>query len=300
MKRVAVLLHLGSTRYLREFRASIAKLEGLIDVYVNLVAEEDAASDLGDQLLAVNTNFDEPLIIQAENRGGAIGGLFKLLNEIQDSSYDAVLYLNDTLSDGARPVVLNALTTNSQEYIDLIAENSDTPMGMIGWSLYPYDYRVLPSYLSLLEKLGLQVSTSWEAMHKMHPETTDLDILSRTRWAVTKKIKAGRPEIDLEYAAAVLGDLNNPDKLKQITPELERQFIAHGVYGALPFFKDQCFWISPRLVELLSIKVSFEMEYEHFPVTSTANLKDDSLALAWTRVLPVFSIKNDFLIASIN
>ena len=299
MKRVAILLHLSSTRMLGEFRAAFQHINAEKDLFINLVDSGDSPAQLAEQLVRINKELDDAAIIYSDGRGEEIGGLFRLLEEIHGIPYQAILFVHDQLPSDKRRSMLRALATNSAEYIDLICEQSDSPMGLIGRKLFPYDYQKLNAYLRLVDRLGIKLQTDWQYLKRRYPEVVEMDVMQRTRWAVSRRVKAGRPELDIEYARAVLGDdLETADEHERT--EIERRLIAHGVMGPLPWFPDFCFWINPGIVSLLGRQVDYANEYTALPNGDSNWLSHTARAPAWARVLPVFAIKNNYLIAEID
>ena len=291
-------MYLSEIGSVAEMAATIRRIDVEQDIFICLSDNDRQSEQIAELLIKIANVFPDAATIYTDGRGGPTGAFFKLLEEVNEVPYRAVLFLHDNHDATTRRAILRALTSSVAEFVDLVSADSDEPMGIIGRKLFPYDYRYLDSYQNLISKLNISVRADWSQLLMRYPELEEMEVLARTRWAVARKIIVGRPELDIEYAESQLGDYTkdlNPSNLQ----DTQRRLIAHGVMGPLPWFSDLCFWLNPLLIRRLARQISLAAEYQALPNNSNTWFSNHARAPAWNRVLPVFAIKNKFLVAEI-
>ena len=301
MSKIAVLLHLADTQFLKEFEIALQRLPDGFDLFVNLVKGLNTEPELDLQTRQIHKVFANAKIIHSDNRGMDVGGMFRLFSQIQGRSYQAVLYMHGKTDARWRNKMLSDLSIGAEKFVARLstpATKDQVNVGMIGSHLYPFDYYNTAPCLVLAEELGLDLETSWQRFNRQHPLAAELDVIQRARWATDRKLHNGRPEIDIEYACKVLGNevLATEQAMQQ---RFARQFIADSVYGPLPYFPGNCFWLRGEIIDLLAKHIDFEDEFLRLPENLTSDKELQSRAHAWERMLPVFAIKNNFAIKSL-
>lgn len=297
---IAVLLHLSSTRNWSDFDTALKRLEQPFDLYINLVQGLNSSDELDRQSRLIHRCYPHACIVQSSNRGMDVGGMFHLFELALTSPYQAIFYAHSKTDDVWRRNLLAALTQNSARLVELLVNDKPTqakPIGMIGAYSYPFDYFNLGPYLCILERLGVEVSSNWSRYFLRYPTMRSVPIEQRIAHALECRSTALRPELDIEYARAILGD---PDIDKQaMNARLLRRFIADKVVAALPYFPGNFFWISMPLIRRLRALIDFEHERALLPLGLSSDLDLQSRAHAWERALPVFVAKNGYRLHSL-
>ena len=297
---VAVLLHLSSTENWSDFRIALLQMHCPFDLFINLVEGINSADELQRQTALIRSDFPDARINYSSNRGMDVGGMFRLFAEVIEGPYQALLYAHSKSANVWRKSLLQMLTINSTQALEMLNisdSQTNKKIGMIGAYSYPFDYYNLGPYLAILSELGVKVDSSWSCYFSRYPAMQSVSLEQRIAHARDIAIPGLRPELDLEYARAVLGD---PDTIKQaMNPELLRKFIADKVISALPYFPGNFFWIAMPLVRKLSTLIDFEEEQAKLPLDLSSDRQLQSRAHAWERALPVFVMKNGYALHSL-
>ena len=296
---IAVLLHLSSTRNWPEFDAALQRLEQPFDLFINLVEGLNSSIELDRQSGLILGGYPHARIIRSSNRGMDVGGMFGLFELALEGAYQAVFYAHSKTDDNWRRKLLTTLTQNSTLILKAFTpehQTSSRPVGMIGAYSYPFDYYNLGPYLQILQRLEIKTERSWSRYCRHYPAMRSTPIEQRIAHACesssTKHRSRFRPELDLEYARAMLGD----PALKQqaMNPQLLRRFVTDKVVSGLLYFPGNFFWISLPLIRRLRALIDFEHERALLPPDLSSDRNLQSRAHAWERALPVFATKNGY------
>jgi hypothetical protein len=292
---VAVLLHLSSTSNWLDFRTALQQIPGSYHLYINLVTGFNSPAEIEQQINLVRSDYPNVSITCSANRGMDVGGMFRLFAKVLDGPYQAMLYAHSKSDERWRRSMLQALTQHSTKAIRLLkghATPSAKKIGMIGAYAYPYDYYNLGPYIAILEQLGIKLDSSWSRYFARYPAMRNVSLEQRIAHARDIDVEGLRPELDLEYASALLG---KPDAMEQaMNPQLLRRFIADKTISGLPYFPGNFFWISMPLLRKLSTVIDFEEERAKLPLDLASDREFQSRAHAWERVLPVFAVKSGY------
>lgn len=297
--RVAVLLHLSTLRHWDDFRRALDRLDVPFDLFVNLVSGLNDSDALRRQRELIAGICHDARVIVSENRGMDVGGMFRLFDLARRSRHRALLYAHSKSDDAWRRAMLDTLTGNSAQAIRLLTRGDDRQrsVGMVGAYQYPFDYYNIGPFMSLARELGLQIETTWQRYFRRYPAAQQLPIDQRVAHALATGRTDLRPEIDLDYARQVLGDIDAATQ--PVTRARLGRMIADRVVGPLPYFPGNCFWISAAVVDRLANLVDFQQEFRQLPADLASDCKEQSRAHAWERMLPVFALKSGFALASL-
>lgn len=296
MHPTAVLLHLSHTHSFGEFSAALSKLNTNFDLYVNLVEELNSPAQIDQQSSLILSHYPTATVVQSANRGMDIGGMFKLFGLAQGKGYTRLMYAHSKSDTEWRQVMLAALCGVSDQVLDELASHN-APLGMIGTYAYPFDYYNLSPYLELVSQLEIPLTTDWQEVIKRRPVAGQMDILNRVDWAKDQNITTGRPELDIEYAKAILGDFYSAEQKMNKTHA--RRFISDGVIGPLAYFPGNFFWLSGKALDFLASKIDFSEEIKKLPADLQSDSQTQSRAHAWERVLPSLFAKNGFAVRAL-
>lgn len=295
-KGVAVLLHLSRFDHWQEFVDALNRIEAPFDIKVNLVRGLNEPDTLRRHTDRVNQTFPGAQVIESDNRGMDVGGMFRLFDLVRDSGYRALLYVHSKSDDVWRHAMLNTLTRNSSRAVDLLlgrdAGSNSRPVGMVGTYFHPFDYYNIGPCLELAAELGIGLETSWENYFRRYPASRDMPVGQRVAHAIAMGRPALRPEIDVEYAETFLGDIHGREQ--PMNAARFRRLKADGVTGPLPYFPGNCFWIHGGIIDKLARRISFDDEHARLPLNLASDRKFQSRAHAWERMLPVFALRNGF------
>lgn len=300
-KDIAVLLHLSRFDHWQEFVDALDRIEAPFDLKVNLVRGLNEPDALRRQTDRVHQAFSGAQVIESDNRGMDVGGMFRLFDLVRDCGYRALLYLHCKSDDAWRRAMFNALTRSSGRPVDLLlgrdAGTNPRPVGMIGTYFHPFDYYNIGLFLALAAELGIGLATSWENYYRRFPAARDMPLGQRISHACAMGRPALRPEVDVEYAETFLGDIHGREQ--PVDAVRLRRLKADGVVGPLPYFPGNCFWIHGGVINKLARRISFEDEHRILPVNLTSDRAFQSRAHAWERMLPVFALKNGFRLVAL-
>ncbi|MFT5610868.1 MAG: lipopolysaccharide biosynthesis protein [Arenicella sp.] len=291
MHTTAVLLHLAHTRSLDDFTTGLKLLNTKFDLYVNLVEGLNSSAELAKQKSQILHHHPKAQIISSPNRGMDVGGMFQLFELVRSKHYQSLLYAHSKSDQQWRNNMLGNLCVLTAQKIEAL-HSTNSRLGMVGSYFYPFDYYNLTPFVELADMLGVKFTTSWQAVSDTYPTASMLDVVDRAIWAKDNNIVCGRPELDLEYAAAVWG--KQASNVQLMNQTYVRQFINHGVLGPLPYFPGNCFWLRAEILNLLTEKFDFLEEFERLPLNLKNDQERQSRAHAWERMLPAFIAKNDF------
>jgi len=300
MLKTAVLLHFSDAIYLNDFKDALSRLPPDLDLYINLVSGLHSDSALDEQQESLQEAFPQAKFIRSENRGMEIGGMFSLFDHIKDHSYGAVLYVHASANHDWYKQVLLSLSMNVGKILLKFTEINDEitrPAGMIGVHVRPFDYYNIGPFMGLAAKFGVKLRTSWEEYFERVPTAQDMEVIERARWATKNDLSRHRPEVDLEYARAVFGNLN--EAKQKMDQQHLTQFSQDRVIGPLPYFPGSSFWIHGDLLDMLAQKIDFQSEFDRLPEGITSDQSEQSLVHAWERFLPVFAEKLGYRILSL-
>ncbi|MFT5573384.1 MAG: hypothetical protein ACI9FR_002319 [Cryomorphaceae bacterium] len=291
MQTTAVLLHLANLRHWSEFQSALEKINCSFDLFVNLLQGVNSKHELSRQRQLILNHYPNATIIDSPNRGMDVGGMFQLFALVAPLNYGALLYAHSKSDDSWRKAMLEILSGVDAALLEKMRQ-PDSELGMIGTYAYPFDYFNIRPFLQIAESLEINITTSWESLIKRLPSIAELSIEQRIAWAKKHKNNNIRPEIDLEYAAMVLGEQSQNTDHQSMQQGLLKRFIADGVLGPLAYFPGNCFWVSGHVISLLSEKVDFSQEFEKLTADLASDTSQQSRAHAWERILPVFASKN--------
>ncbi|MBT8114298.1 MAG: hypothetical protein KJP04_02900, partial [Arenicella sp.] len=217
-----------------------------------------------------------------------------------DRSYGALLYVHGSANDEWYKQVLLSLSMNVGKIILKMMEpvaEGNKGVGMVGVYVRPFDYFNIGPFMALSAQYGVKLRTSWDEYCERVPAVRDMPVLERARWAAAKDINQLRPEVDLEYARTVFGNLNQPKQL--MDRDHTAQFSADRVIGPLVYFPGSSFWMRGELLQELASRVDFKSEFYKLPEGIVSDHSDQSLVHAWERFLPVFADKLGYHILSL-
>lgn len=300
-KDIAVLLHLSRFDHWQEFVNALNHIEAPFDIKVNLVRGLNDPDALRRHTDRIHQTFPGAQVIESDNRGMDVGGMFRLFDLVRDGGYRALLYVHSKSDDAWRRAMLDALTRNSRRPVDLLlgrdAATNSRPVGMVGTYFHPFDYYNIGPCLQLAEELGIGLVTSWENYFRRYPASRDMPLDQRIAHAIAMGRPALRPEVDVEYAQKFLGDIHGREQ--PVDTARLRRLKADGVMGPLPYFPGNCFWIHPGVIDKLARRISFNDEHAGLPLNLTSDRAFQSRAHAWERMLPVFALKNGFRLVAL-
>ena len=298
---VAVLLHLATSRRLDEFVDALTRIEMPYDVIVNLPRLDGGAESVAQRREHVRRAFPGSVIIESDNRGMDVGGMLRLFQRALSGSWRFWLYLHSKSDDAWRGAMLDAVTVNAGRALDLMSHVGRTtrhnPVGMAGAWVYPFDYYNIGPFLDLLDELGVTLITDWERYYARYPEARTLPLSQRVRHAASPGRRALRPEVDLEYARMLFGDLHAARQ--PMNPTRLRQMITEGVLGALHYFPGNYFWIRRDVVESLADSIDLDAACQRLAPDVRSDRDRQSLAHAWERALPVFAAKRGYALVQL-
>lgn len=299
---VAVLLHLSTLDHWQEFVRALERVETPFDLKVNLVRGLNDGNALLRQKQIIKAAFPDSEVIDSENRGMDVGGMFRLFSLVRDRGHRALLYAHSKSDAAWRGAMLDTLTRNSRKALALLldrdAGSRTRPAGMVGAGLYPFDYYNIGPFMTLAAELGIEPVTSWERYFRRYPASRELPVDQRVAHAAAMNKPELRPEVDLDYAGCVLGDINRREQ--PMSRALLARMAAERVIGPLPYFPGNCFWIGAEVVRRLGRRIDFDQEHAALPLNLTSDRAWQSRAHAWERMLPVFALKNGFRLVALN
>lgn len=301
MLKTAVLLHLSDAVYLHDFKATLEHLPAHFDLFINQVEGLSSREILNEQTEALAEAFPNAQFTRTENRGMEVGGMMRLFSRIQGRSYQAILFAHSKSNKDWRKKMLHMFSEQAGKILLQLGTTRYSPnseVGMIGGYIHPYDYYSITPFLQLADQLELDINTSWNGFIRQHPDSAKMPVTERARWASENQILAGRPEVDVEYARAVFGKLGT--KTEHMSEEFVTRFVNDSVYGPLPYFPGNFFWLNGKVLDLLAQKINFKDEYQRLPAGDLPDRKVQSHVYAWERILPVFAVKNGFRALALN
>ncbi len=298
---VAVLLHLATSRHLDEFTHALTRLDTPHHVIVNLPRLDAAGESVAARRDVVHGAFPAATIVESDNRGMDVGGMLRLFRHALDGPWRYWLYLHSKTDDDWRGAMLDAVTVNARRALDLMAHVGRTerhnPVGMAGAWAYPFDYYNIGPFLDLVETLGVTLRTDWQCYYQQYPEARALPLPQRIAHAASPARRVLRPELDLEYASACLGDLHAARQ--PMNASLLRHLIAVGVVGTLHYFPGNYFWIRRDVVEALASAIDLDAEYRRLSPGTRSDRDWQSRAHAWERALSVFAVKRGYALVQL-
>ncbi|NND82636.1 MAG: hypothetical protein HKN50_09425 [Gammaproteobacteria bacterium] len=295
MLKTAALFHFRQAVYLQDFQKALERLPADTDLYINIAESSPSVAALGEQKEALLETFPHAEIISSPDRGMAMGGLFQLLEYIRGKNYGAIMFAHGLGQEEWRKKMLLSMSMNSGKVMLRFSQNQSgekLPAGLIGDRVLPFDYYNIGPFMALASRHRIDLNTSWEAFFEQHPKARDMPVLERAPWASENRLLSHRPEVDLEYARAVFGNLNSATQL--MNQEYLLQFSQDSVIGQLPFFPGGCFWINGQLMAKLYPKIDFTAEFAQLPEGLISDDQFQSPAHAWERLLPVMAAKLGF------
>jgi len=298
---IVVLLHLASGRHLEEFAAALASIAEPHDIVVNLPRIDGRDQERRQLQDAVGRTLPNAQVMESDNRGMDVGGMLRLFGRALHGPWRYWLYLHSKSDDRWRRAMLEPLTRRARRAIDLMASPAQNgrqaPVGMAGAWTYPFDYYNLDPFLELMNSLGVSLETSWERYYAHYPHMRGLPIEQRIAHSMAGTRQALRPELDLEYAAWLVGDADSGRQPMNV--EMLRRMIADRVLGPLPYFPGNFFWILRDVVERLVERVDLDAEFRSLPTWLRSDRERQSRAHAWERALPVFALKQGYALATV-
>lgn len=295
---ITVLVHLASLATLDEIAAALARLPRPHQVIVNLLRDGD---DPPGQREAVRRVLAKAVIIESDNRGMDIGGMLRLFQQALQVGGRYWLYLHGKRDHAWRGAMLDTLVGKATGALSLMAgegrDERHNPVGMVGAWSYPFDYYNIGPFLELAAQLGITLRTSWASYCDRYPEARGLDLARRLAHAREPGRRPLRPEVDVEYATALLGDLDG--RRQPMHEAAKARMRADGVLGPLPYFPGNFFWIRADVVAALAACVDLGAEALRLPADLSSDREHQSRAHAWERMLPVFAAKRGYALAAL-
>lgn len=288
--RVAVLLHLAHHEQWDEIAGYLGNARGHFALLVNLVRGMHTQAELVAQEGRILRRFPGARVTVSPNVGLDIGGTFYLMDLLaaQEPACRYVLKLHTKSNPLWRRHMLARLL-GSAERCDQILDAFDrnSKLGMVGSYFFPFDYMNLKYVLEYLNRFGATVNQRWDRYRRLHPDVAGRGLNELIAHSLLHGETAFRPEIDLEFYTAYVGDFR--EESLQPDESIRRRMRALGVIGKLPYYPGTCFWMRGDLVRALFQKNDAIALAQELEAGWVSDRQRQTRTHAWERVIPILA-----------